>query len=434
MNYRGVRLDSIRHVTERPAERMANLFRKIFRRSADVIQDGVLEGPGIKGGDPVNVTGADSALALATVYRCVSLISESVASLPLLHEKRIGDRFTTDRGELTRFLSQTPNESASAFDFWKQAIQTRLLFGEAYIVPSYDMFGGLKRLTLARPGTGSPYCSPGLYWIEDEDNGLHGVYEEEEVIRLKGMTLDGVHCMSVIGYAARAASIAATADRNMLQTFANGGSAMGIIANESGIGGYGEMQTEALQQAANRLSRSLRQGDRLLALGGKWQYIPFTMTAADMQFLESRKFSVREICRFFGVPPTFVFDDTSNNYKSAEMANVAFLSNTLEPILRQTESEIERKLRGLVGTGRVRFNREELYATDLDGRMRYVEKRIQTGTMTPNEARSMFGMPPAEGGDTLFMSANLRPATEMAGDAETANKDDKEDDDDNEEI
>lgn len=50
-----------------------------------------------------------------------------------------------------------------------------------------------------------------------------------------------------------------------------------------------------------------------------------------MQFLESRKFTVRELCRFFGVHPSFVFDDTSNNYKSAEMANVAFLSNTLNP-------------------------------------------------------------------------------------------------------
>ena len=43
------------------------------------------------------------------------------------------------------------------------------------------------------------------------------------------------------------------------------------------------------------------------------------------------------IRRFFGVPPSFVFDDTSNNYKSAEMANVAFLSNTLEPLVDLTQ-------------------------------------------------------------------------------------------------
>jgi HK97 family phage portal protein len=137
------------------------------------------------------------------------------------------------------------------------------------------------------------------------------------------------------------------------------------------------------------------------------------MTAADMQFLESRKFTVLEICRFFGVHPSFVFGDTATNYKSAEMANVAFLSNTLAPILRQIELEIARKLLPIGSSERIRFDREELYATDLESRMAYIEKRIQTGTLTPNEARTAMGMQPIEGGDVMMISANLKPITEI---------------------
>lgn len=52
---------------------------------------------------------------------------------------------------------------------------------------------------------------------------------------MKGMTLDGVNCMSVLSYAATTASISATADRNLLQTYANGGSTKGILTNDGGF-------------------------------------------------------------------------------------------------------------------------------------------------------------------------------------------------------
>ena len=65
---------------------------------------------------------------------------------------------------------------------------------------------------------------------------------------------------------------------------------------------------------------------------------------------------------------------------------------------------------------RVRFSREEIYATDLEGRMKYVEKRIQTGTMSPNEARASLGMPRVEGGDAVLMSANLKTIDQLRQD------------------
>lgn len=394
---------------------MARFFDKIrdlFRSEASLQTNVRGEAATVRGGDPVIVNSASKSLQLATVYRCVAMISQSVAKLPLLHERQAGRIYRTETSELGYLLGVQPNEWTSAYDMMKMAVQQVLLFGDAIIVPQYYRDGEIKRLVLARPGTAGPSTGIGVYQINDEEQGISGQYLEDEIIRIKGHTIDGVNCVSVITYAAYTASIGATADRNTLNTFANGGAPMGILTNESGIPGYGELQTDALQAGADRLQQAMRKGDRLLALGGKWQYIPFTMTAADMQFLESRKFTVREICRFFGVHPSFVFDDTSNNYKSAEMANVAFLSDTLDPILRQIENEFNRKIFRRNMTERVHFDRVQLYATDLDGRMRYIEKRIQTGTMTPNEARESLGMAPVEGGDTPMISANLRPVNE----------------------
>lgn len=392
---------------------MAKIIDKLFRRGASLRTNMAGAVPTVKGGEPVNVSSAEKALTLSTVYRCVTLISESVATLPLVHEVRRAGTFVPVDDDLTVLLSGEPNEWTSAYDFWRQVVQNRLMHGDAYIVPQYNSFGGLKRFVLARPGTAGPSVGIGMHQITDPEQGISGTYSEEEIARIKGITFDGVNCMSVISYAAHTASIAATADRNTLTNFANGGASLGIITNDNKMGGFGEIQSDALQTAAERLSVSLNRGDRLLALGGKWQYIPFTMTAADMQFLESRKFTVREICRFFSVPPSFVFDDTSNNYKSAEMASVDLYRNTINPILCQIESEMTRKLLPGIRGERLRFDREGIYATDLDSRMRYVEKRIQTGTMTLNEARRSFGALPVKGGDIPMISANLKTINEL---------------------
>ena len=129
-----------------------------------------------------------------------------------------------------------------------------------------------------------------------------------------------------------------------------------------------------------------------------------------MQFLESRKFTVRDICRFFGVHPSFVFDDTSNNYKSAEMANVAFLSNTLNPLLRNIENEMLRKLIAptLCCKRKFEFDRRGLYASDLDSKVKYQAATIAAGIYTVNDWRKMENRPPIEGGDKVLVSANLR--------------------------
>ena len=133
-----------------------------------------------------------------------------------------------------------------------------------------------------------------------------------------------------------------------------------------------------------------------------------------MQFLESRKFTVIEICRFFSVPPSFVYADTSNNYKSVEQADVDFLSHTLNPMLRNIEIELRRKLISpeLSHKYRFKFDRNELFASDLNGMMNYRTKLLQMGT-TINEVRQMFDMLPVEGGDIALISANLRGINEL---------------------
>ena len=96
------------------------------------------------------------------------------------------------------------------------------------------------------------------------------------------------------------------------------------------------------------------------------------------------------------------------------MANVAFLSDTLNPLLRKIETELLRKLiaPSLCGKRKFEFDRESLYACDLNSRVKYQQMTIQTGLMTVNEWRKKENKPAVEGGDIVLVSANLKGITE----------------------
>ena len=104
---------------------------------------------------PLLVYGDHTAMCVATVFRCVKLLSESVANLPLQYLKRKGDIFVeTDDSRLDYLLNVQPDYALNAFDFWRQVGQELLLDGNAYIVPVYNLASmKLDRLALCGSGT-----------------------------------------------------------------------------------------------------------------------------------------------------------------------------------------------------------------------------------------------------------------------------------------
>lgn len=356
-----------------------------------------------------------SALSVATVYRCVQLLSESVANLPMLYMRKKDGIFVEDTSSRLHYLlTVQPDFTKSAFDFWKETIEHVLLDGNAYIVPIYNPASvEIDRLVLCSRYTVSHDVYNDTYLVNDLINGVSGLYHESEIIHIKGHTTDGKNGVSVLQYARQTLGIAMTGDRETLNRFANGGNVRGIISNDKTTTGFGEYQDKELAKTATDVDTRFQSGERIVSLPGQVDFKQISLSSTDMQFLESRKFTVRDICRFFGVHPSFVFDDTSNNYKSAEMANVAFLSNTLNPLLRNIENEMLRKLvaPSLCCKRKFEFDRRGLYASDLDSKVKYQSATIAAGLYTVNDWRKIENRPPIEGGDKVLVSANLRDIT-----------------------
>lgn len=357
-----------------------------------------------------------SPLTVATVYRCVNLLADSVANLPMQYMRLKGDVFVEDKtSRLHYLLTVQPCSYMSAVDFFRQIVLHLQMRGNAYVVPVFDYtMMDWGHFALVDPSCVAHDTVNDKYTICDVNAGISGVFGEDEIIHIKNYSIDGKTGLSTIGFARLALDITSTGDRETLNRFANGGNVRGLVSNDTSVRGFGEYQDEELEKTATNLDERFQNGARIVSLPGQVQFSPISLSSTDMQFLETRKFSVREICRFFGVHPSFVFDDTSNNYKSAEMANVAFLSNTLNPILRKIELEFHRKLvaPSLCCKRKFQFDRKGIYACDLDSKVRYQTQTIAAGLYTVNDWRREENKPAVEGGDTVLVSANLKAINE----------------------
>ena len=359
--------------------------------------------------------GKEQPINVAVAFRCIQLLSDSVAMLPLMYMRQKGGVFVEDTASPLHYLLRVqPSPAYSAVDFWRTIMRDMITKGNAYVLPlytpgSFDMYE-LKRI---KPEKVS----------HDTDNDVYNVQElgqfaEEEMLHFKNFTLDGKKGVSTLTYARYCLEVAREADYGTLDRYKAGG-VKGIVSDGGTVQGYGEYQDRELDRMAYDIESEFRNGRRIVPTYGDTRFTQLGMSSADMQWLETRKFTDIQICRFFGCDPYLVFADTSNNYKSVEMANVGFLSHALNPYLRTIENELHRKLvsPSLCCKRKFEFDRRGIYACDLASRIDYQTKTIAAGIYTVNEWRAAENKLPVEGGDKPLVSANLKAITELSAEA-----------------
>jgi len=133
-----------------------------------------------------------------------------------------------------------------------------------------------------------------------------------------------------------------------------------------------------------------------------------TMKPADAQFLETVAATDAEISNFFGMP-LHKLNMGKQSYESNSQQQLDYLSTTLNPYLVQWEQAARLKwLRAEErGSTYLRFIREALLWMDAKTRSEYLRSMIQSGQMTPNEARQVNDLSAYVGGDSYYIPSNM---------------------------
>lgn len=304
-------------------------------------------------GASVTVT---SAMRNTTVFRCVSLISYTMAMLPL-HLHRAADKGKAKDHPLYGVLAVQPNDWQSAFDFRALMQMRALVRGDAYALIVRSR-GQVVRLVPLSPSmvTVKQNADWSVEYRYQPSKGAQRVFRADEILHLRGLSEDGLRGMSLVKQAAEAIGLALQAQKAAGRLFAQG-----MI-----VGGALKHKETLSPEAYERLKASMaaRRGaegahlDLILEEGMEWQ--SFTSTSKDSQHLETRAMQIEEIARVFGVPrPLLGVDDTSWG-SGIDVLGQMFVRYGLAPWFTAWEQAIRRSC--LVGA-----EKQSLYAKFNDG-------------------------------------------------------------------
>ena len=343
-------------------------------------------------------------LALSAVYRCVEVITNGVASLPVKLYRTDEKGFKYEmHNNLSFILSKKPTGKINAFTFYKLIVKDISLQGNAYALILRNGKGEVIGLQYIQAGLVSPIDRGDR--IEYQVTGIKGFVRQEDILHFMNYTDNGVYGISVLTHARRTLGIADYGENASENFYKSGGCTTGFLKFDGPSSGK---QREEILSAWNQATGGVRnQPNGIPVLPANVNYTQLSVNPADAQLLESREFSVVEICRFFGVSPTKCFDLTHASYNNSEMAELAFLNDTLRPLLTKIEMEMETKLFKPEEGYDIKFDVSELLRTDKKSQAEYFTKMFNLGVLSPNDIRKELDMDEIEGGDIHCAQINL---------------------------
>ena len=362
---------------------------------------------------------ANTAIQLSTVYACVRVISETVASLPLgIYEATdAGNRKATDH-PLYRLLHDEPNTEMTSFILREVMLGHLLLWGNSYcqiIRTGRNKITGLypllpDKMTVDRDKNGV------LTYTYSTASGQTVVLAPEDVLHIPGLGFDGVMGYSPIALEKNAIGLGIASEEYGSKFFSNGARPSGILTHPNTV-----KNPKALRESWNAAYGGSSNANRVAILEEGMRFEPIAIPNNEAQFLETRKFQVDEICRIFRVPPHLVGNLEHATFSNIEHQSIDFAVHTIRPWLVRIEQSMNRALFSEQEKERfyVQFNIDGLMRGDYKSRMEGYAIGINNGFMCPNDIRSLENMnpiPAEEGGNAFLVNGNMLPL-KMAGSA-----------------
>jgi HK97 family phage portal protein len=203
----------------------------------------------------------------------------------------------------------------------------------------------------------------------------------------------------------------AKAQASASKVFGNGGKPTGVLMIDKVLD---KEQRKQIQERFGEMASGSTA--RLFVLEAAMKYQQLSMSPEDQQLLETRRFQVEEMCRWFSVPPVLVHHSNVTTWGSGIEAIVdGFHKLAIRPVI----VSIEQAVRKRVMTPKQRatmvaeFSLDALLRASAKDRYEIYSKAVQNGLKTRNEIRQLENDQPIYGGDDLTVQTNLIPLSKL---------------------
>jgi HK97 family phage portal protein len=364
-----------------------------FRTNQVTLADYADSGAGTAGG----------VMGLSTAWACVRLVAGTISSLPLVVFKRgAAGREPAFEHPLYELLHDRPNADQTALNFWQFMSGAIELQGNAY---AEIVRAGDGRVIALAPPFAPDMVQPKRSAVGSIIYELRGndrrTLPQERMLHVRGFGGNPLGGLSTLAYGRQTFGMAQALERTAAATFRNGVRPSGILSIDRPLTGEQRQSTE--EALREKYTGSMNAGvPMLLDNGVKWQGL--SINPNDAQMLESRAFSVEEICRFFQVPPHMIgHTEKSTSWGTGiEQMTIGFLQFTLRERLKNIESALEQQLLSPVERKagmRIEFNLDGLLRGDSKARAEVNEIYVRMKSRTINEVRAQDNLPPVPWGD-----------------------------------
>ncbi|RKF23368.1 phage portal protein [Altericroceibacterium spongiae] len=360
------------------------------------------------GGDRVT---PKSTLGLSTAWACIALKSELVGSMGcgVYSKSESGGRRAQDGHWLYDLLHESPNADQTPSEFWAGQVAAMDLWGNAYAEKS-TLGNRVTSLTPMRPDLTDVVRRNGQRIYRFRDRGKLEELPAEKVFHLRGMTFGGDVGLSAVEFGRRTIGSALSANRTASNAFAKGLQISGFM--ETGTTNLKPEQRADLIDIFAEFMNSPEMAGKVMPLEKDFKFVPLQMKPADAQLLESRRWDVEEVCRWFGMLPILIGHAAQGQTmwgSGIEQLLLGWQTLRLNPLLKKIEQAAKKQLLPVGERKKVyaEFNREAVMATDSAGRAALYSAFGQNGVMDRNEMRSRENLDHREGGEYLTVQSNL---------------------------
>jgi HK97 family phage portal protein len=315
----------------------------------------------------------------------------------------------------------------SPFNFYRWTVATYEIYGEAFWLKQRDKAGqvvGLlpmhpSRTMVKRDEDGKTVyvftlgvASAGILTVPADDVVAFLRYNPESLMR-------GLSRLEPL----RSTLLNEDASRRATQSWWKRGARPSVILTHPG---------ELSQSAAERLKASFDArhagadnmgGTNVLEEGMDAKIIQ--LSAEEMQYIESRKLNMQEVCMVYDVPPPVVHILDHATFSNITEQMRSMYRDTMSPRLEDIESTIDRSLRSefyAPGEREVEFDMSEVLRGDYETRVDKALAARQAGLVTGNEGRAIIGESLSEDPEMnkIYANAALVPLGSKADGSQVA--------------
>jgi HK97 family phage portal protein len=302
-------------------------------------------------------------------------------------------------------------------DFWQYACLNYLLRGNAYArLVRNDLGEVIEMWPLSADQIEIEVLQDRSLIYKYSYEGKIAIYDEKSIWhwRDKG---NGVIGMSRLDYMRNSVGVAIDAQNHSSNVFRKSAKRPGVFMID-------KVLKEEQREAIRKNYRGLVEGndDDLLVLEAGAKFEPLSMSPADLQLLDTRKFSVEDIARWFGISSVLINDTAKTTTWGTGIGQIieGFYKFKLRPMLEGLEQSLDRRV--LTANQRqlysAEFSLDAILRGSLADRLDAGSKAVQNGLMTRNEWRQLENMPRMEGADTLTAQVNLAPLDKLGATAQ----------------